>query len=88
MQHFSTVGPASPGVQELNSTTQIKCLEMAINKLTEIRERDKGQVKVTKGRIVFIGAMQNDLWESSTNSLTSNSQKEQGSRFLDFVKSV
>ena len=43
---------------------------MAINKLTEQRERDKGSSKsvLTKGRIVFIGAMQNDLWENSNNS--------------------
>ena len=43
---------------------------MAINKLTEQRDRDKssGKNALTKGRIVFIGAMQNDLWENSNNS--------------------
>ena len=43
---------------------------MAINKLTEQRERDRagGKGALTKGRIVFIGAMQNDLWENSNSS--------------------
>ena len=47
MAQFSGIGAAAPGTGELTSSMQIKCLEMAINKLTEQRERDKVHRQVT-----------------------------------------
>ena len=41
MKLFAQVGPAQNGNQELNSQSQLKCLEMAIHKLTEKREQGR-----------------------------------------------
>lgn len=63
MTVFEQVGGAPVGTQELTLNTQLKCLEMAILKLTENRNRDDNE-RFSRGRIVFIGAFENDSWEN------------------------
>ena len=91
MKAFAGIGAPANGATELTFQTQLKCLEMALWKLTESQPHGENNAssstgeKATsnKGRIVFIGSMVNDLWENNSGQTNVNSQKEI-SHFLSF----